>query len=105
MGDSGKELNNIMKKIDRSALFWLDSHYMGQGTDRGEKDSPIQEELNAIFDSSDRKHIIVIDDAHYFGKDPSYPSIEELKKFVQSKRNNVDIFIEGNSIRILPKTI
>ena len=102
-GDSGDELRTITQRIDKPTLFWLDGHYSGGETALGEKDTPVLEELNCILDSSALKHVIIIDDARLFGSDLSYPTIEELKNVVTSKRNDLDITIDDDSIRITPK--
>ncbi len=101
-GDSGTELGNLIGRIDKPALFWLDGHYSAGVTARGDQDTPIYEELTHIFDAPDKGHVIIIDDARCFGVDPAYPSIEELSNFIKSKRENVDISIEDDSIRITP---
>jgi len=102
-GDSGKELKNIIAKIDQPALFWLDGHYSGGVTAKGEKETPIYEELRHIFSKKNMKHIIIIDDARCFGKEPDYPTIENLNKFFYSMQNNVEVAIEDDMIRITPK--
>lgn len=101
-GDSGRELQNIMNKINKPALFWLDGHYSGGTTARGEKDSPIWEELNCILNTQGLNHVIIIDDANLFGTDSTYSTIGEVKKFVYSKRDNIQISVHENSVRIVP---
>lgn len=101
-GDSGKELANVMEELHQPALFWLDAHYSAEGTAKGEKDTPICAELNQIFDAPDLGHVIIIDDARCFGVDPAYPTIEELEKYILSKRRNVRMTVEDDSIRITP---
>jgi hypothetical protein len=101
-GNSGAELGKVISRINHSALFWLDSHYSGGNTARGEKDTPIYEELHHIFDAQDKGHVIIIDDSRLFGIDPAYPSIEELNDFIKSKRTNVNILVQDDSIRIIP---
>ena len=101
-GDSGTELGKLVREIDQPALFYLDGHYSAGITARGTKDTPIYEELAHIFDTQNKKHVIVIDDARCFGKDPGYPSIQELREFIRSKRPDVEIEIEDDSIRITP---
>jgi len=103
-GDSGTELKKIIDTIDRPALFWLDGHYSGGATAQGDIDTPILSELTHIF-SSDRPHVVIIDDAHCFGIDPAYPSKDELREFVLSKKPASSIEIEHNSIRITPLKI
>ena len=40
-GDSGTVLNKLMAEIDRPALFWLDGHYSGGITAKGDKECPV----------------------------------------------------------------
>jgi len=103
LGDSGTELEKLVKMIDRPALFWLDGHYSGGDTARGKKDTPVLDEIGHILNSSDRGHVIIIDDARCFGTDPAYPSIEELSEVIRSRRSDLDIAVQGDSIRITPK--
>lgn len=100
-GDSGIELGKLLGRIDDPALFWLDGHYSAGVTARGEKDTPIYEELTHIFNSKQRGHVVIIDDARCFGADPAYPSIEELCDFIRSRRPDANIGIENDSIRII----
>src|SRR5213076_2583878 len=57
-GDSGKELGRIMQRINEPALFWLDGHYSAGDTARGEKDTPLYEELDHILRAPDLGHVI-----------------------------------------------
>lgn len=102
-GDSGKEINSIMCKIECPTLFWLDAHYSGGVTARGNEDSPIYKELHSILNAPDRGHVIIIDDARNFGTDPAYPTMEDLNEFINSKRANLDIIVEDDIIRVTPK--
>lgn len=103
-GDSGLVLGDLVKKLGQPALYWLDAHYSAGDTARGDKETPIYEEIEHILSSSDRADVIIIDDARSFGTDPSYPTIGELVQFVRSKRTNVDIDVVDDSIRITPKS-
>ncbi|MEX2442983.1 MAG: hypothetical protein WD492_05235 [Alkalispirochaeta sp.] len=102
-GDSGVELGKLVTTINEPILFWLDGHYSAGVTAKGDKDTPIYEELEHIFNSPNKGHVIIIDDARIFGTDPAYPSIEELSKFVRTKRPDTKIEVENDSIRILPR--
>jgi hypothetical protein len=102
-GDSGSEIKRIVNKVNQPVLFWLDGHYSAGVTARGAKDTPIYEELHHILNSDNIGHVIIIDDARLFGEDPAYPSIEELDKFIKSKRFNVNITVQDDSIRVTPK--
>lgn len=101
-GDSSKQLCSLMSKIDKPTLFWLDGHYSGSGTVKSDKDTPILEELDQIFMHKDLGHVIIIDDARLFGKDPAYPQIEKLKAHIFTQRPNVHIVVENDSIIITP---
>jgi hypothetical protein len=104
-GDSGIELGKIVNSINQPALFWLDSHYSGQGTAKGESDTPIFQELYHLFKSINTGHVVIIDDARFFGTDPAYPSIKELSDFIHSKNPDVDIVVQDDSIRITPRNL
>ena len=98
-GDSGKILKKVVRDLEGPAIFWLDGHYSAGITARGEKDTPIREELDCILNSEEKGHIIIIDDAHLFGNDPNYPSIEELIIKVHSISPNADVTIEDDTLR------
>jgi hypothetical protein len=102
-GDSGIELERITKKLDEPALFWLDGHYSGGETAKGEESTPIYKELSHILGSPESGHVIVIDDARLFGSDHDYPSIRELTDYVNRKRADLEVEVQDDSIRITPK--
>lgn len=76
-GDSGRILSEILAGLHEPALFWLDAHYSGGLTARGEQDTPIREELRAILSHPVAGHVIAIDDASDFGTG-DYPTIKEI---------------------------
>ncbi|GFE57987.1 hypothetical protein [Geobacter sp. AOG1] len=101
-GNSGIELENLIHSIQQPALFWLDSHFSSGETAKGDKDTPIYEELEHILNAPDMGHVIIIDDARFFGTDPAYPTIDELCVFVRSKRPEINILVQDDTIRITP---
>ena len=101
-GDSGKELGRIMERLTEPALFWLDGHYSAGDTARGEKDTPIYEELDQILRAPDLGHVIVIDDARCLGSDPAYPTLPALRAYVLSRRPHAGIAVADDSVRITP---
>ncbi len=102
-GDSAKELPQIVARLDGPAIFWLDGHYSGGNTARGDKDTPVNEELRAIYQPGGPDHIALIDDARCFGTDPAYPSLDQLRELVQSLRPGWNFEVAGDSIRIFPR--
>lgn len=103
-GNSIDILPKLLLKIDSPCVFWLDAHYSGIGTAKGELDTPIMTELQYILDSKNYEHIILIDDACFFiGKD-GYPTIKKLKEFVNSKREDYSFIVKYDIIRIKKKS-
>lgn len=100
-GDSGKILKNITNRISQPAIFWLDAHYSGFETAKGFLVTPITSELDVIL-SSKINHIILIDDARMFIGENDYPTIQELKNYILSKRNNYIFNVEDDIIRSHP---
>lgn len=102
-GDSGIELKKLMKTITESCIFWLDGHYSGVfngvQTAKGEKDSPIFKELEAIC-KTPYNHFILIDDARLFNGTNDYPTLDELSKYILANRPNSKISIETDIILI-----
>lgn len=102
-GDSGSELAKLVPEIDQPALFWLDGHYSAGPTALGSKETPVIEELEHLFEKSKVDHVILIDDAREFSSNPAYPTLDEVRQFVQSKSNRYEISVDTDIIRITPK--
>lgn len=102
-GDSGGEVGKLMDRIKQPILFWLDGHYSGGVTARGDRDTPVYEELHHILKFGQMGHVIIIDDARLFGTNPAYPSVTELSEFIKSRVPDVNIIVQDDSIRITPK--
>jgi len=89
LGDSAEVLRRLADTISDPALFFLDAHYSGGGTARGEVDTPIVSELEAIARRANAGDVVVIDDARLFAGQPyhtvefrDYPSLEWIQDFV-----------------------
>ena len=98
-GDSGKVLPNILLEINEPAIFWLDGHYSGGITAKGEKECPIYEELDAIFQSKKFNHILLIDDAGDFSGKGDYPTIDQLTHYIKSHNDKYQVEVKHNIIR------
>lgn len=103
-GDSGTVLNKLISEIGKPALFWLDGHYSGGITAKGEKECPVPEELKIIL-KSPLSHIILIDDARLFNGTHDYPTIDQIEEII--KANNVQYLVETKDdiIRLTPSPI
>ena len=84
-GDSGEVLGEVLDHVNQPCLFWLDGHYSGGTTAKGEVETPIRRELSRIFNHSIASHhVILIDDARCFVGDHDWPAIEELRNMSSS---------------------
>jgi hypothetical protein len=100
-GDSVKVLPGIVRELTSPALFWLDGHFSGPDTARGETDSPVTQELTILLGSV-RNDVILIDDARLFTGDGGYPTMQSLQKTVRAARSGLAIEVEDDVIRIVP---
>jgi hypothetical protein len=82
-GDSGEILGQILDRIQKPCLFWLDGHFSEGITVRGAVDTPIRSELRQILRHPlARRHVILIDDARLFTGESHYPTIGYLRELV-----------------------
>ena len=101
LGDSGEVLHEILPKLNAPAIFWLDGHYSGGITALGNKECPVIEELNAIFNSH-QPHIILIDDARLFNGTNDYPTIEKLEVICRNNSIVYQLINKDDIIRLTP---
>jgi hypothetical protein len=100
-GDSGEVLNELVPPLNTRALFWLDGHYSGGITAKGDKECPVPNELRAIF-KSDLLHIILIDDARLFNGTQDYPTIQEINNIIRECGKDYSIEVKNDIIRLTP---
>jgi hypothetical protein len=101
-GDSSVVLAKLIKNVNSPTLFWLDGHYSGGDTARGYLHTPIKKELEAIFESTVKDHVILIDDARYFNGTNDYPNIDEILNFIR-RCGNHNVEVSTDIIRLIPK--
>lgn len=108
-GDSGEVLKALIEKINKPILFWLDGHYsseffIGQEyikTARGEKETPVEEEIRTIIGGT-FNHVILIDDARCFNGRNDYPTISELRTLIHTLNPTARVSVKRDIIRITP---
>lgn len=104
-GDSAEKISLVLAELgDKPALFWLDGHFCGG--DRADKDTPIVEEMAAIF-ASGIPHVVLIDDARLFEGMSHYgehdwPHIDQIR--VMASENGYDYECVDDIIRLTPAT-
>jgi hypothetical protein len=101
-GDSTQILPDLLRALDRPALFWLDGHYSGGVTARGSKVTPIMDELGCITSHPVRGHVILIDDARLFVGADDYPTLAEVEGLVARQRPELRVSVADDVIRIAP---
>ena len=101
-GDSATMLAEAMRLVPGPALFWLDAHYSGGVTARGETETPIMKELSLIATQNRSGDLILIDDARLFGLRRGYPKLATVKRFVQAHWVACSFKVESDVICITP---
>jgi len=101
-GDSSTELERLLKRIDSPSLFWLDSHFSGGLTSKGDLETPIMREIALIFAHPVKNHVILIDDARNFVGANDYPTMDSFRNFVLTERPGWTFEVEYDIIRIYP---
>jgi len=100
-GDSGKILPKIVLEIKEPTLFWLDGHYSGGNTGKGNLNTPVSAELDSILNSPIKGHVVLIDDARCFNGTHDYPHIDQLIESVRCK-NTYHLEVSIDIIRLTP---
>jgi len=95
-------MSEMIEKISGRVLFWLDAHYSGPGTAKGETECPLITELDTIKKHHRNNHCILIDDAHFFDGS-HYPSLETVREKLLSINRNYNIFVQRDCILALPQ--
>jgi hypothetical protein len=102
-GDSSLILPEVLTKVNEPCLFWLDGHFSGPGTGRGDIDSPIVKELSAINAHGCNNHVILIDDARAFNGQNGYPMVTQIIEFCKRINPNYCIRVKDDMIQIFLK--
>jgi hypothetical protein len=100
-GDSSEVLKHIISEIEEPAIFWLDGHYSGFETAKGDFVTPVKKELESIL-TDNKKHFILIDDARLFTGKDDYPTLQEIKDYLFSYSDQYEFDVEDDIIRIYP---
>lgn len=103
-GDSARKLPEVVAGLQAPALFWLDGHYSAGVTARGDKSSPVFDELEAIFNHPVRRHVILIDDASYFDGSADVPALEDILRFVRGQKD-YRAGVSADIIRLTPASV
>lgn len=100
-GDSGILMPDLIRHLDQPTLFWLDGHYSGGLTAKGEQETPVSTELQTILQSPVSGHVILIDDIRCFDGTHDYPFIDELLNRVRAD-GRYKVEISADILRMTP---
>lgn len=98
-GDSSIMLKTVLREIEEPVVFWLDGHYSGGLTAKGDRECPIWGELDAIFPTK-YPHVLLIDDARCFVGADGYPTLDEIKVYLDNQGINYTFDVKYDIIRI-----
>jgi hypothetical protein len=100
-GDSAQVLTGVLDRIHEPCLFWLDAHYSGGITAKGDLETPVVQELRQILSHSlVAQHVILIDDARNFVGANDYPTLQQVKNLVRTMCPYLVMTVNDDIIRI-----
>ncbi len=107
-GDSANKLKDVLAELSDPALFWLDGHFSSKFyynnewifTAKGDKNTPVMEELNLILTHHIKNHVILIDDARCFNGKNDYPHLKDLIHYVKTISYTSTVKVKNDIIRI-----
>jgi len=97
-GDCVRELPAILATLQEPVVFWLDGHYSGGETGKGEIEDPILISLNQIADHPIRGHVIFIDDARTFDGREGRPDISDVFNCIKKIDSRYIIRVQSDII-------
>jgi hypothetical protein len=111
-GNSGVVLKDLIARLAPPVLYWLDGHYSSeffhQGeyfiTAKGDKHTPIQQELDVILNSG-KPSVILIDDARLFNGENDYPTLASLERKIAGLCSEYKFFVKSDVIHVITGTL
>lgn len=91
LGDSSRTLWRMIRTVRGPMTFWLDGHWSGGGTARGNESYPILKELAVIASHRRNDHSILIDDGRKFSGRRGVPSVDDVRNALLSINGSYEI--------------
>lgn len=112
-GDSGVVLRAILGECTEPVFYYLDGHFDGGVSGKGERNTPILQELEAISKWGHPESVILIDDICDFQKScyperiintcfEGYPTLEELVEVLLKINDTYQFAFWGNALLAFP---
>jgi hypothetical protein len=98
LGDSSIKLKEILEKNPNVPFtYWLDGHYSGGVTARGEKDCPLKEELECILSRDIEGELIYIDDMRHYRNHEDI-DLEYIKNLINKYKPKAKYWFEESNL-------
>jgi FkbM family methyltransferase len=108
LGDSVQQLAPILREIDQRAVVWLDAHWSGGHTAKGDVECPVLAELAAIY-AHRPDHVVLIDDFRLFLSPPppphdprEWPSFAVISEFLARQKPAPFLHVVGDVLVVGP---
>ena len=101
LGDSGQVLGQLVEKLQRGTVFWLDGHFSGGATAMGGSATPVMQEVSAIMRLT-IPFVVLIDDASLFNGSGDYPTLAALAAHAEAIRPGTTLSVADDIISIVP---
>jgi hypothetical protein len=98
-GDSQRVIPELLRSLDRPALFWLDAGYYGWAGLQGDRQR-LTTELEAILKHPVPGHVILMDDARGLDGRNGAPTIAELTERIERKFSGRSVEVKHDILRI-----
>jgi len=99
-GDSQTALPELLKSLNKPALFWLDAGYYGWSGEQGDK-KRLGVELDAILRHKINGHVILMDDAHGLDGKNGALTVEEVTGKISADFPNRKVEVAFDILRII----
>jgi hypothetical protein len=100
-GDSGVMLPGVLRDIAEPCLLWLDGHYSGGVTARGNLETPVLAEITHVL-GTPVEHVLLVDDARLFTGVNDYPTLKGVRSLQERLRPGWRFEVRDDVIRIYP---
>lgn len=103
-GDSEAFIERLLPILQSPVLFWLDAGYYGWAGAIGDRDRLVNE-LRAILRDREKRHVILMDDAHGLSGENGAPTLEQLQSMLAEELRGHEVEVRHNILRITPVKI
>lgn len=101
-GDSQRVVPELLRSLDRPALFWLDAGYYGWAGLQGDNQR-LTTELEAILRHPVPGHVILMDDARGLNGQNGAPTVDQLKQRIIAEFPGRSVEVKHDILRITPE--